>query len=119
MYYCDDHLLEDSVAVEYNDDVTCAVCGEEAYYKAIPSNTPEGKIAQVLLDWIGNNYGRQEAESPCYDILALAQYLKENHTDKLVTLIKEFLCTEEYIKLDGEAIAEFFHKLLNILEGGE
>lgn len=119
MYYCDEHLLDDSVAVEYNDDVTCAVCGEEAYYKAIPSNTMEGKIAQVLLDWIGTNYGSQESASPCYDILQLAQHLKENHTDKLVALIKEFLCTEEYIKLDGEAIANFFGKLINILEGGE
>lgn len=32
--------------------------------------------------------------------------------------IKNFLCTEEYINVDGKAIADNYEKILEILEGG-
>lgn len=33
--------------------------------------------------------------------------------------IKNFLCTEEYINVDGKAIANNYEKILDIIRGGE
>lgn len=41
---------------------------------------------------------------------------KENKEKEIKECIKEFLCTEEYIKVDGEAIANNYYKLLEILD---
>ncbi len=43
---------------------------------------------------------------------------KDNRIDKAIEHIKEFLCTEEYINVDGKAIAENYSKILEILQGG-
>lgn len=81
------------------------------------------KIYNALLNWIGYNYGSQEMEEPSYNIEEIIDsivmpIIKEDK-DIVIKCIKDFLCTEEYIKLDGEAIAENYRKLLNILEGGD
>ena len=34
-------------------------------------------IEKIILEWIGDNYGSQEAEEPCYDIGTLAGHLHE------------------------------------------
>ena len=34
-------------------------------------------IERIILEWIGSNYGTQEAEDPCYDIGTLAGHLYE------------------------------------------
>ena len=36
------------------------------------------KIERIMLEWIGSNYGSQEAEEPCYDIGTLAGHIYEN-----------------------------------------
>lgn len=42
------------------------------------------------------------------------QQLKKQKKD-VVECIKEFLCTEEYIRLDGEAIANNYLQILRML----
>ena len=32
-------------------------------------------IKELILKWIGLNYGTQEVEDPCYNIEALSEYL--------------------------------------------
>lgn len=51
-----------------------------------------------------------------------AQYKLEQlqqRIDKAIECISNFLCTEEYIKVDGIAIADNYEKILEILDGGE
>lgn len=37
----------------------------------------EDIIRETILIWIGNNYGSQEMEDPCYDIDTLAKVLAD------------------------------------------
>lgn len=36
------------------------------------------RIEELILDWIGANYGSNEAEDPCYNIEFLAEHLAES-----------------------------------------
>ena len=83
-----------------------------------------------LLDYITNL--QEENEILKKDVESLKNYyndlvkMYENRLDSYLNLksrnkqaiecIKDFLCTEEYIKVDGEAIANNYVELLNILE---
>lgn len=46
-------------------------------------------------------------------------YEKVEQIDKAIECISNFLCTEEYINVDGKAIANNYEKILEILNGGE
>jgi hypothetical protein len=43
----------------------------------------------------------------------------KSRTDKAIGCIEKFLCTEEYIKVDGEAIANNYQEVLEKLKGSE
>ena len=43
----------------------------------------------------------------------------ETNIDEAIECIKEFLCTEEYIKVDGKAIADNYEEILSKLERGK
>jgi esterase/lipase len=43
----------------------------------------------------------------------------QQRIDKAIDCIKEFLCTEEYINVDGGAIADNYFEILQILKGAK
>lgn len=57
----------------------------------------------------------------CEDLIKIMDYIKqlEQRIDKAIECISNFLCTEEYINVDGKAIANNYEKILEILNGGE
>ena len=36
------------------------------------------KLEKLILEWIGENYGRDEQDDPCYDIGSLVGHIIEN-----------------------------------------
>lgn len=39
------------------------------------------KLEKIIYDWVGKNYGTQEAEDPSWDIKALADHLSKSDID--------------------------------------
>lgn len=42
----------------------------------------------------------------------------EQRIDRVINCIENFLCTEDYINVNGNAIADNYAEVLNILKGG-
>lgn len=86
--------------------------------------------SRVLLDYITNlqeenerlfknqRYYKNGVFSLEYDKETMSDMIDDykSRNKKAIECIKDFLCTEEYIKLDPEAIANNYRELLNILK---
>lgn len=76
-HYCEECIPDGYVSEEiYDDTIKCDVCHEnEAAYKAISTDTKEGKLADIIINIIGDMYGSQEMCNPSYDIIELSTKL--------------------------------------------
>ena len=74
------------------------------------------KYERNLLESIVQDYEIPKEDKEFIDMTHRNTELLEQ-INKATECIKDFLCTEEYISLDGEAIANNYHELLKILGG--
>ena len=73
------------------------------------------KYERNLLESIVQDYEIPKEDKEFIDMTHRNTELLEQ-INKATECIKDFLCTEEYISLDGEAIANNYHELLKILQ---